>query len=71
MDTFLSIFSGLATLITGGVAIGIYFYQKRDAKIQAARVLLTEIRIAEEKIEQIKDKVQSGFTNDFPSVFPD
>ena len=71
METFFNsnLFTGLATIITGGVAILIYFYQKQDAKTQAARVLLMEIRTAEERIEQIKDKVQSGFTNDFPSVF--
>jgi hypothetical protein len=63
-------FSGLATIITGGVAMWIYFKQKKDSKVQAARVLLMEIRTAEERINQIKEKVQSGFTNDFPSVFP-
>ncbi|OGI76374.1 hypothetical protein A3C57_01190 [Candidatus Nomurabacteria bacterium RIFCSPHIGHO2_02_FULL_33_12] len=70
MEIFFSLFSGIATLLTGGVAIGIYFYQKRDTKIQAARVLLTEIRIAEERIDQIRDKVTDNSTADLPSVFP-
>ncbi len=63
-------FPGLATFVTGFVAMWIYFKHKRDFRVQAARVLLMEIRTAEERIAQIKDKVQSGFTNDFPSVFP-
>lgn len=69
METFLNLFSGIATLLTGGIAIIIYFYQKRDTKIQAARVLLTEIRIAEEKIEQIRDKITNNSTMDLPSIF--
>lgn len=73
MDTLIQLlntnaFAGLATIFTGAVAIGVYFYQQRDRKIQAARVLLLEIRIAESRIEQIKERVQSG-TGDMPSVF--
>ncbi|PIP27642.1 MAG: hypothetical protein COX30_00800 [Candidatus Moranbacteria bacterium CG23_combo_of_CG06-09_8_20_14_all_39_10] len=70
METFVALFSGLATLATGAVAILIYFHQKRDAKIQAARVLITEIRIAEERIDQIRDKIINTTTTDLPSVFP-
>lgn len=70
MITFLNLFSGIATLLTGAVAISIYFYQKRDAKIQAARVLLTEIRIAEDRIDQIRDKIMNNSTMDLPTVFP-
>ena len=69
MEIFFSIFSGLATLVTGSVAIWIYFYQKKDRKKQAARVLLTEIRIAEERIGQIRDKIINNSTMDLPSVF--
>lgn len=72
METFLNsnLFTGLATIITGVVAILIYFHQKRDAKTQAARVLLTEIRIAEDRIDQIRDKIISNSTLDLPLVFP-
>lgn len=70
MNVFLNLFSGLATLVTGAVAIAIYFYQKKDIKTQAAKVLLTEIRIAEERIEQIRDKINDNLTFDLPSVFP-
>ena len=62
-------FVGLATIITGVVVLLVYFQQKRDMKVQAARVLLTEIRTAEERINQIKEAVQRGLTNDLPSVF--
>jgi hypothetical protein len=70
MNTFLNLFSGLATLVTGSVAIIIYFFQKRDTKIQAARVLLTEIRIAEERIDQIRDILEGNSSVDLPSIFP-
>ena len=63
-------FVGLTTILTGLIVIAVYFWQKRDLKIQAARVLLTEIRIAEDRIEEIKDKIKSGSVFDFPSVFP-
>lgn len=64
-----NLISGLATIITGGVAIWVYFNQKKDSKIQAAKVLLTEIRIAEEKIDQIRDKIIDGSTSDLPVIF--
>lgn len=70
METFLNLFSGLATLVTGVTAIGIYLFQKKDTKKQAARVLLTEIRIAEDRIDQIRDKIMNNSTNDMPLVFP-
>lgn len=72
METFFNsnLFIGLATIITGIGVVIVYYLQKRNSKIQAARVLLLEIRTAEERIRQIKDKVDSGFTNDLPSVFP-
>jgi hypothetical protein len=69
MDIFLSLSSAIATVLTGGVAIWIYFTQKKDSKKQAARVLLTEIRIAEERIDQIRDKIINNSTMDLPSVF--
>lgn len=70
MNIFLNLFSGLATLLTGTVVIVIYFVQKKDTKRQAARVLLTEIRIAEERIGQISDKMLNNNVSDLPSVFP-
>lgn len=68
MSIFLELFSGVATMITGAVAIGIYFYQKKDAKIQAARVLLIEIRTAEERVNQIKEQISNNSISDLPSV---
>jgi hypothetical protein len=65
-----SFFAGLATIITGAVAIIIYFQQKNDAKVQAARVLLMEIRTAEERLGQVREKLSSDATSDFPSIFP-
>ncbi len=71
MITFLNsnFIVGLATIITGLVAMLIYFHQKKDAKKQAARVLLLEIRTAEEQISQIKNIVLKGALADFPSIF--
>lgn len=72
MENFLnsSSFSGIATLVTGLLVIVIYYIQKKNDKMQAARVLLTEIRIAEERIGQIREKIDSKIFNDFPPVFP-
>lgn len=71
MESLLNnLFSGLATIITGGVAFYIYYSQKGDSKIQAARVLLTEIRIAEERIDEIRDRIANNTTTDLPSIFP-
>lgn len=64
------LFAGLSTIITGAGAYGVYWLQQKNKKIQAARVLLTEIRIAEDRIEQIRDKISSNSTLDLPSVFP-
>lgn len=63
-------FIALITLLVGGIAIFLYLKQKWDTKIQAARVLLIEIRTAEDRIVQIKEKIESHNTDDFPSVFP-
>ena len=70
MTLFSDYFSGLATIFTGLIVVIIYYRQKSDSKVQAARVLLTEIRIAEERIDQIRDKMNSNSTLDLPSVFP-
>jgi len=72
IQTILSsnVFSGLATVLTGAVAIIIYFQQKYDAKIQAARVLLMEIRAAEEGFDHVKELLDKGITLDLPTIFP-
>lgn len=64
-------FSAFATLFVGGIAIFLYLKEKSDKKAQAARVLLLEIRSAEEKITQIKDLIKEGDTEeDLPNIFP-
>lgn len=72
MDFFDSNF--FQTLVVGGAGVVtfiVYLRQKRDKRIQAARLLLIEIRTAEERIAQIKDRVEAGSgDSDFPSVFP-
>jgi len=65
-----NLFIGLATIITGAGVIVAYYLQKKNEKIQAARVLLTEIRIAEERLGQIRDKIIANSTLDLPPVFP-
>lgn len=64
------LFVAMITLFAGAVAYILYLKQKSDEKIQIARVLLLEIRTAEERIGKIKEKVQENNTNDLPSVFP-
>ncbi|MEK7613508.1 MAG: hypothetical protein AAB439_01360 [Patescibacteria group bacterium] len=61
-------FVGVATIVTGLAAWVVYSLQKKNTKIQAARVLLTEIRTAEERLEQIREKVTEGSTADLPGV---
>lgn len=63
-------FSGLATILTGVVVIWIYFKQKDDKKSQIARLILLEVRTAEEKIMQTKNQIENGSTVDLPSVLP-
>ncbi len=72
MMTFLNsnLFIGLATIFTGAGVYIIFLIQKRNSKIQAALVLLTEIRTAEEMIDQIRDKILDKTTIDLPSVLP-
>lgn len=62
-------FVGLATILTGAFAVAIYFRQRSDSKTNAARLLLMEIRAAEERIEQIQQKLATQNTVDFPRVF--
>ena len=65
-----SFFEGLATIITGLLAYLVYTKQKRDTKIQAARVLITEIRIVEDRVDQIKAKLNDSISYDLPPIFP-
>ena len=65
-----SFFVALTTILTAVAAWGIYSSQKKNYKIQAARVLITEIRIAESRIEQIKNKMNDAVPADLPPVFP-
>ncbi len=62
-------FTGFVTLLTGSVAWLVYTSQKRDKKINAARIILSEIRTAEEAIDEIKSDLES-VKKDFPSVLP-
>ncbi len=69
--TFLVIqnFAGLTTIIAGLVALWVYLAQKKDKKINAARVILSEIRNAERKIDELRNSLRD-FVNDLPSVLP-
>jgi hypothetical protein len=62
-------FSGFATLLTGTVAWIVYSLQKRDRKISSARIVLSEIRLAEKRIDEISDLLERIQKN-FPSVLP-
>lgn len=64
-------FVGFATILTVSGAIIVYFFQKDGYKVQAARVLLTEIRIAEEKVKEINEKIITNtISADLPAVLP-
>ncbi|MCX6780583.1 MAG: hypothetical protein NT003_00465 [Candidatus Magasanikbacteria bacterium] len=74
-----SFFVALTTILTGVAAWFVYKSQLRTTKIQAGRVLLTEIQTAEDRIRQINDMLMSDgaggvvMTNislDFPTIFP-
>ena len=68
IDLGLKLYSGSATILTGAIAIGIYFYQKNDTKKQTARIILIEIRTAEDRINKIKDQILNNHDDDFPTV---
>ena len=63
-------FAGLATILTGAVVIHIYLRQKREEKVQAARIIIQEIREAEDKVDIVTEKMHSGATNNLPPVLP-
>jgi hypothetical protein len=53
---FLNANLGLITLVVGCFAIGIYIHQKRDHKREIARVILEEIRYAEQHFKIARDR---------------
>ncbi len=57
MNSFLTIgggwFAGIATLVTAFAAYWIYKKQKIDKKISLARLILNEVRAAEESVERL------------------
>ena len=63
-------FGGLATMLTGYFAVRVYKNQKLDERINAARIITSEIRNAEEGIEAIKQRLETVGFGDFPSVLP-
>ncbi len=46
---------GLVTFIVGALAIYLYLAQKKDKKRDAARLILQEIRYAEQKVRRFRD----------------
>ncbi|MCW1888358.1 MAG: hypothetical protein KIH67_002280 [Candidatus Moranbacteria bacterium] len=62
-------FSSFITLLVGSIAIFLYLKQKSDAKVQAARVILLEIRTAEDRIRLIKEMIKNQSSDDLPLVF--
>ncbi len=67
MEIFLNLFGGFATILTGFIAWRIYVATKKSHKVDAARILLSEIRNAEESIDGIK---KNKVINDYTSVLP-
>lgn len=60
-------FSGIITLLAGSVAIVVYILHKRDEKMKAARIIIMEIRNAEQQITEIKN---NEVISDFTSILP-
>jgi small-conductance mechanosensitive channel len=63
-------FVGLATILTGVAAFVVYKLQKRDEKVNASRIILSEIRSAEDKLKLVKKKIKGSAYEDFPVVLP-
>lgn len=63
-------FVALSTFLTALAAFGVYIWQKRDKKVNAARILLSEIRNAETKLKLVKKRISGSNYEDFPSVLP-
>jgi hypothetical protein len=64
MDTFFNsnIFVGLSTIFVGGFAIILYIAQRSQAKRDAAKIILQEIRRAEDIIARYKEYGNFQFT---------
>ncbi len=60
-------FAGFATILTGFIAWLVYLSQKADQKVNAARIIISEIRTAERNIDEISNLIQRG-QKDFPNV---
>ena len=54
-----SFFVALVTGVTGGIALHLYWQRKRDAKKEAASIILLEIRNAERVALQVKEHIVS------------
>lgn len=59
-------FIGLATILTGGIVILVFYLNKREERMRAARIILMEIRNIEAAILKIKE---TGVVNEY-TVFP-
>jgi hypothetical protein len=62
-------FSAVVTFIVGLFAFFVYSWQKRDKKVNTARLILSEIRIAEQRIQKITELIRVG-GQDLPVVLP-
>jgi hypothetical protein len=62
--------SGIATLVTGLIAIYVFKLQKKNQEINAATTILLEIRNAENKINEIIERLDKQSHTDLPSVLP-
>lgn len=62
-------FSSVVTFIVGLFVFGVYSWQKRDKKINTARLVLSEVRNAELKVQKISEILERG-GQDFPLVLP-
>jgi hypothetical protein len=68
MDTILSVIDflnknmGIVTIIVGGLAYFVYWKQRQDNKRDAAKIILQEIRRAEEIMNEYKEHGQYTFT---------
>lgn len=68
MDYFFqNLFNGIATLLSVGVVLWVFYSQKRIEKVNAARVLLLEIQNAEKSIAIIKE---TGAVSQLTFVLP-
>jgi len=63
-------FSALVTLIVGSFAYIVYKLQKKDEKIKAARIVLSEIRNAERVVDDLRANLSSHKVGELPSALP-